>query len=166
MDLWDRTRKRYDDEYDLTKPNDLVLLGAILSQQMILMRAQQALNGMHPIVDAAGVPTGQYRFEALKPQKTREAGGTHTIVSYLTELKLAGGQMGVHISKRVIAYEQFCMDLRWRLRLLEVGDEEDRNYHDISEEKLIEWMKRELASLEEVDKKFARERGKVWVGRL
>lgn len=193
QNLWESTNERYQEEYTLEKPNDLVLLGVILSQQISLFRAQQRLNGMEAALDNNGVPTGSYNRVEVKPadmakyqkmiqiaatemrelektlgidKKTREAGGQHTVATYLTELKLAANQYGVHISRRVKEYEQFVMDLRWRLRLLKNGDEEDRAYHGISEEKVLEWAEGRLLELEEIDKKFATERGKVWVGRL
>lgn len=193
QDLWEATMERYQDEYTLEKPNDLVLLGVILSQQISLFRAQQRLNGMEATLDGSGVPTGSYHRVEVKPadmakyqkmiqiaatemrelektlgidKKTREAGGQHTVATYLTELKLAANQYGVHISRRLKAYEQLAMDARWKLRLLRNGDEEDRAYHGITETKILEWLEGQLQELEEIDKKYANERGKVWVGRL
>jgi hypothetical protein len=58
------------------------------------------------------------------------------------------------------------MELRWKLRLLQNGDDEDRKYHNVSEKSICEWAARELAKLEEADKKWAKEKGKVFVGRL
>lgn len=193
VEMWQRTFARYQDAYNLQKPNDLVLLGSILTQQLILFRSQQRLNGMEPILDNSGVPTGAYQKVEIKtPEMSRlqkmiressgeiralekalgidkvqrEAGGQHTVANYVEELKLAGAQYGVHIANRVKLYEQFCMDLRWRLRLLANGDDEDRAYHGISEDKIISWAEGELADLEEADHKFAAEKGRLWVGRL
>lgn len=193
VDIWEQTCERYQEAYSLSKPNDLILLGAILSQQLTLFRSQQRLNGMEPNVDASGVPIGTYKMVEVKAadmkryqvmiqdaskeiraleqtlgidKKSREAGGQHTVASYIENLKLASSQLGVHVGKRLKAYEQFAMDLRWRLRLLENGDDEDRAYHDISDEKVLAWARDELAGLEEIDKTFAKERGRVWLGRL
>src|SRR5438445_13778855 len=60
VNLWETSRDRYIEDYHLAKTNDLVLLGAILSQQIVMFRAQRKLNGMEPEVDGAGVPTGRY----------------------------------------------------------------------------------------------------------
>lgn len=193
QDLWETTKDNYQREYNFTKPNDLVLLGSILTQQLLMFRQAQRLNGMIPQLDAAGIPKGTYKYEELKPseakacqtmisqasseirdlekslgidKKTRESGGMHTLAGYLENLKLSANQYGAHISKRVIAYEQFAMDLRWRLRLLRNGDEEDKAYHGISEAKLIEWAEGELAGLEEVDRTYAKDRGRLWLGKL
>lgn len=193
VELWKQTFKRYQLAYSLQKPNDLILLGSILTQQLILFRAQQRLNGMEAVLDASGIPTGKVRRIELKAsettslqkqirdasgeirdlekalgidKKTREAGGQHTVASYVEELKRAAHQYGIHVSKRVKLYEKFVMELRWRLRLLENGDAEDRAYHGISEDKIIAWCREQLESLEDADKKFASDKGRLWVGRL
>lgn len=193
QDMWESTARDYQDEYDFLKPNDKVLLGMVLTQQVLMFRAQQKMNGMIPKLDMAGIPTGQYEYKEPKSsditayqgqitkaseeirkieaalgidKKTREAGGTHTVANYIENLKLAAGQYGVHVAKRTVAFEQFAMDLRWRIRLLRNGDEEDRHYHGISHEKIIDWAETELAGLEEVDKQYAHERGKLWLGKL
>lgn len=193
QDMFVETRDKYMKDYNLTKTNDLVLLGAILTQQLVMFRAQQRLNGMEPEMDGAGVPTGRYKIVEVKPQamghaqntvikaateirdiekalgidkKTREAGGQHTVANYITHVKKAGHQMGVHISKRTKAYEKFVMELRWKIRLLRNGDPEDRQYHNISPASILDWAEQELARLEEVDKKFAKEKGKVFIGKL
>jgi hypothetical protein len=46
------------------------------------------------------------------------------------------------------------------------GDAEDRAYHDLTPDKLIEWAWQQLQELEQIDKDFAKEYGKVFVGRL
>lgn len=193
VEVWEATFERYQDAYSFSKPNDLILLGAILSQQLTLFRAQQRLNGMEPNVDAAGVPTGTFKMVEVKSadmkrfqvmiqdaskeiraleqslgidKKSREAGGQHTVASYIEDLKLAASQMGVHIAKRVKAYEQFAMDLRWKVRLLQNGDDEDKAYHGLSDESVLQWCRDELAKLEEIDRAYAKERGRVWLGRL
>jgi hypothetical protein len=193
VEVWEQLRDKYVRDYSLTKANDLALLGAILSQHLIIFRAEQRLNGMEPELDHGGVPTGRYKHNppsandiagaqkaitsASKEirelesslgidKKTREAGGQHTVGDYVTKLKKAAHQMGVHISQRVLAYEEFCMELKWKLRVLQNADDEDKAYEDLSPEKVMEWASKELARLEEVDKKFAKEKGKVFVGQL
>lgn len=110
---------------------------------------------------------GLYITDCFVPtHNTREAGGQHTVASYVEELKRAAHQYGIHVSKRVKLYEKFVMELRWRLRLLENGDAEDRAYHGISEDKIIAWCREQLESLEDADKKFASDKGRLWVGRL
>lgn len=195
VELWEESAKRYMDAYHLSEQNDLLTLGAILSQQLVIFRAQQRLNGMVPELDDMDVPTGRYRVdkEALKPsemsaaqstitkasteireleralgidKRTREAGGQHTVQDYVQTLKGAAREYGVHVSKRVKAYERVCMEARWRLRLLDNGDAEDRAYHDLTPAKFCDWMRGQLAELEEADKRFAHEKGKLVVGRL
>jgi hypothetical protein len=76
-------------------------------------------------------------------------------------------ERALHIAHRIKAYEAFVMELRWRVRLLRNGDDEDRRYHGIlNERELVEWVERKLVELEEADKKYAREKHKVFVGRL
>jgi hypothetical protein len=191
--MWEKAEEHYRRDYALDKANDLVLLGAILTQQLALFRAQQEVNGMKPDFDAQGLPQGTYSRTALKPaemkaaqdvvmraskeireleqtlgidKKTRDAGGKQTTADYIAELKRAGLEFGIHISKRVIAYEAFAMELRTKLRILANADQEDKEYEDVSEEKILEWARNELAKLEEIDKEFAQEKGKVFVGRL
>jgi hypothetical protein len=181
VDVWDSLREKYIKEYGLTKANDLALLGAILSQHLVIFRAEQAMNGMTPELDHGKVPTGRYKHEppsnnelaaAQKAiissskeirelesslgidKKTREAGGQHTVADYIATAKKAAHQMGIHIAERTLAFEEFCMELKWKLRLLKNGDEEDRAYHELSPEKLLEWAESELARLEQVDKEF------------
>jgi ABC-type molybdate transport system substrate-binding protein len=191
--MWDDAAASYRADYGLSKTNDLVLLGALLTQQLALFRAQQRVNGMVPVLDANDVPTGQYKVEPLKAselaaatetarkagkeireieqvlgidKKTREAGGNQTIPGYVSTLKRAANDYGVHISKRTLAYEKFCMALRTKLRILRNADDEDKSYENISPELVLDWAYQELATLEEVDKKFAKEKGKLVVGKL
>lgn len=193
VDMWERTSAAYVKEYRLTKTNDLVLLGAILSQNLALFRAQQRLNGMEPELDAAGVPTGRYKSipvdaktlsssqsaitkaseeirnleKALGVDKrSRESGGAYNVADYLTTLKKAAHEMGVHISERFKAYEDMAMEARWRIRLLRNGDPEDRQHHEVSEEKIIDWLEKKLAELEEVDREYAANKGKAFLGKL
>lgn len=193
VEVWEQLRDRYIRDYQLAKANDLALLGTILSQHLVIFRAEQKLNGMEPELDHGGVPTGRYKHNPPKEKdiaaahkainaaskeirelesslgvdkKTREAGGQHTVGDYVTRLKKAAHEMGVHISKRTVAYEAFCMELKWKLRMLQNADAEDLQYEDLSPDKVIDWAVKELAKLEEVDKTFANDKGKVFIGQL
>jgi hypothetical protein len=193
VDLWETSRLKFVDDYHLSKQNDLVLLGALLQQQLILFRMQRQINGMEPELDNNDIPTGKYKLvqpdseqvasaikqlgaasdqirvieKALGIDKvTRESGGAHTVENYLRTLKKAAHERAIRISQRVLAYENFVADLRWRVKVLRNADAEDRNYHDLTPEKLIDWAEGQLVTLEEADKKWAREKGKVFVGKL
>jgi hypothetical protein len=193
VDLWEESHKRYVEDYGFQAQNDLVLLGAILTQQLAMYRAQIRMNGMEPEFDNAGLPTGNYKKTNLKAsdmsaaqsivtksaaeirelekslgvdKKTREAGGQVTVASYVGTLKEAAREYGIHISKRLKAYEKFNMELRWKLRLNANGDVEDKAYHDISPEKICAWAQVELGKLEEVDKEFAKTKGALYMGKL
>jgi hypothetical protein len=186
VDMWNEGVKNYKADYGLLKTNDL-------TQQLALFRAQQRINGMIPKLDASNVPTGQYEMVTLKAselnaaqetvrkasteirnieanlgidKKTREQGGTQTVQQYVTTLKLAANAYGVHIADRTKKYEKFAMALRTKLRILANADAEDQAYEEISPDKVLEWARSQLAALEEVDKKFANEKGKLVVGKL
>jgi hypothetical protein len=193
VDLWQEMAESYKLDYRLVRQSELVLLGALLTQALALYRAQQELTGMIPQHDEGGVPTGEYIRKDPKPaertatqksievaskeirelekalgidKKSRESGGEHTVASYIATLKKASHRMGVHIFKRVKMYEQFGMDLRWRLRLLRNGDEEDKRYHNISPEEICTWAEGVLAEIETVDKEFAAKQSKLFGGKL
>lgn len=187
-------RDRYVADYNLTKTNDLALVGALISNQLELYRAQQEMNGMEPVVDAGGVPTGEYRLVEMKSadktaaqgrlikatqevrtieqtlgidKKTRESGGAYTLEEYVGTLKKAAREMGLHISRRFRMHEAFVNGLRWRLRLVREGDHEDRAYHGVETlEKVVEWAETEMAKIEDADKEFAKERGRLVLGKL
>lgn len=193
VDMWNKGVASYKADYGLVKTNDLVMLGAILTQQLALFRAQQRINGMTARLDGNNVPTGEYELIPLKPselnaaqetvrkasaeirniegsmgidKKTREQGGTQTVQQYVSTLKLAANAYGIHIAKRVKEYESFAMAMRTKLRILANADAEDKAYEEISEEKVLEWARQRLAHLEQVDKDFANEKGKLVVGKL
>jgi hypothetical protein len=193
VDMWTRAQDRYMEDYVLVKHNDLVTLGALLQQGVIIFRCQTAINGMEPETDANGVPTGNYRrveldgadlaayqktlTEAAKEMRalekqlgidkaTREAGGAHTVDAYLKTVKRAAHVRGIHISQRTLAYERFVNELRWRLRMLYQGDAEDRHYHGITPKSVLDWERKECERLEQIDTDFAREKGKVFIGQL
>jgi hypothetical protein len=58
------------------------------------------------------------------------------------------------------------MDARWKLRLLRNGDPEDRAYHKLTPQAFCDWLEAELGKLEEIDKKYARDKHAVYVGRF
>lgn len=193
VDLWERALARYQEDYVLVKHNDLVTLGTLLQQQIILFRCQTAINGMAPELDSHDVPTGRYKrvemtgsdlagyqkamtdaskeMRALEKQlgidkATRESGGAHTVDNYITTLKRAAHERGIHIAKRTLAYEEFVNELRWRVRMLFHSDAEDRRYHNISPKSVLTWAYEELQKLEQIDKDFAHEKGRLYLGKL
>jgi hypothetical protein len=193
VELWQGSQKRYVEDYHLTKMNDLVLLGVLLQQQIIVFRSQRKLNGMEPELDANNVPTGRYIAVTVEDDDyqsalnqlnkasaeirniekslgidkvTREAGGAMSVSNYLRTLKSAVHDRGIHLSKRVIAFEAFAQELRTKLRMLANLDAEDRAYHNITPEALLQWSEEELKRLEQVDKDHAREWGKLYAGKL
>jgi ethanolamine utilization cobalamin adenosyltransferase len=90
----------------------------------------------------------------------------HTVQNYVGTLKEAARTYGIHLSKRMQEYEKVMMDMRWRLRLLRNGDAEDRNYHRLTPQSILEHLEKELERLEEVDKTYAKEKHKVFLGRI
>lgn len=99
-------------------------------------------------------------------KRSRDQQGNETLGEYIARLKAVGHEYGVHIANRVQAYESFAMNLRWRLRLAENGDAEDRAYHDCTPDGILKWAREELEKLEEIDKRFAHEKGKLALGRV
>lgn len=192
--LFESSVKKFRDDYAISKLNDLAQVGALVTQQVIMLRAQQMLAGLEPEFDGNGHPTGQYkRADKLKPsdftaaqktltdasteirkieaalgidKKTRESGGQHTVSNYLTELKKAAHQKGVRIMDRVKEIEEVWTEAEWKLRVLENGDDEDKNYHDLTEEKFCDWLRKALADIREADKTHARTKGKLYLGKL
>lgn len=193
VDLWQNSAERYVEDYQLNKTNDLILLGAILQQQIILFRAQRKLNGMDPEVDANNVPTGRYKLVQIESDEvqgqtkilntatseiraiekalgidkvTREQGGAVTVGSYIRTLKKAAHERGIHISERLVKYDAFVNQLRTMLRMFHNLDAEDRAYHNLTETGILSWASDELAKLEQADKDFAHHFGKLYAGKL
>jgi hypothetical protein len=65
-----------------------------------------------------------------------------------------------------VLYEQFVQDLSWRIRVLKNADAEDRAYHNITPESICEWVEGQVKELEDGDKKWAKEVGSLYVGKL
>lgn len=193
VQFWNESMEKYREEYTFAKQNDLITLGLLLQQQVILFRLQTAVNGMEPEVDAGGVPTGHYKrveidsaelaviqktiqstsaeMRALEKalgidKATREQGGAHTVDSYIKALKRAGHTRGVHIAERTVAYERVINELRVRLRLLYNGDAEDRKYHNITPKTILDWLKEECEGLAQIDEEFNKQVGKLFIGKL
>lgn len=193
VELFEKSVKRYREDYALNKLNDLMLVGAIVTQQLIMFRSQQRLAGMEPELDGSGQPTGQYKVTKVEgkdlsssqglvtkcaeeirkleqalgvDKKTREAGGQHTVANFVTNLKRAAHQYGVRIAERVKEYERVMMEARWRLRVLQNADAEDRAYYDLTPEKFCDWLRQELAEIEVKDQEWAKTKGKLYQGKL
>lgn len=193
VELWNKARERIMSEYVLRKHNDLINLGALLQQQVILYRCQVAINGMEAETDSHGIPTGAYRrvdldaSEVMGYQKTltecakevgrlekalgidkvtREAGGAHTLESYIKTLKRAAHERGIHITGQVTEYQRVMKELGWKLRLLYRGDPQDRQYHSVTPRSVLDWLWEEVQRLEDRDKEWAKETGKLYIGKL
>jgi hypothetical protein len=191
VDLFEQTRDAYIKDYGLTKQNDLLTLGSILSLTVEKFRAQKQLTGMEPELDANNVPTGRYKVSKEKKErsaalstitkisaeireiektmgldkKTRDAGGQHSTANYIDLLKRKAHEYGVRITERTKEFERVMMEARWKIRLLRNGDPEDRAHHNITETEIINWLEKELAKIEANDKKWAKEKGKLFVGK-
>lgn len=171
-ELWNESAERFLDDYGISRQNDKIHVGAILSQQLAMFRAQRDL--MIPSKASAAQSmiakcSSEIRdIEKLLgvDKKSREAGGKHTTADYLKNVKLAAHKMGVKISDRVKAYERFNMALRTKIRILRNADDEDKAYENVSPESILAWAEQELAALEDNDKKWARDNGAIFVGRL
>jgi hypothetical protein len=193
VQYYDEMAKAYMEDYRLVRASEKVLLGALLAQAISIYRAQVELVGLRQKFDSSGVPLDEYEDtklssadrnalqktigEATKEireiekqlgidKKSRDAGGAETTANYITLLKRAAHRFGVHIHRRLKLYEEFAMQMRWRLRLLRNGDAEDKKYHDISEEKICAWAENVLKQIEAFDKKFAQDQAKLFGGKL
>jgi hypothetical protein len=193
VDLWAKALARYREDYVIVKLNDLVTLGILLQQQVIVFRCQMAINGMEPAVDSKGIPTGQYKrveldgadlaayqkalIEASKEMRAvekqlgidkaaRESGGAHTLDNYIKFLKKAAHERGIHISKRTLEVERVFNEALWKLRILYGADAEDRAYHNITPRTVLDWLKEEAEKIVELDKTYAKEKGKLYFGQL
>lgn len=165
---------RYKADYRLTKQNDLVILGGLVTQQVFMHRFQQmaddpdqtatALSGISKCMDEIR----KAEIALALDRKSRERdGGQQDVADYVSRLKKAAHERGVHLSERYKAYELFVNELKWRVHLNLNGDDEDRRYHRVQTPKeVLLWADAELKKLELADKKFANDKGAIWVGRL
>lgn len=193
VDRWQTLSDSYRRDYKLTKINDLTGLGIILQQHIAAYRAQVALSGMKEVLDDENLPTGEWERVDLEPAerkrlgdeittaskeirevekaigidaKSRSQTGDETVRDYVTRLKGFGYEYGVHISQRVIAFENFVNELSWRVRLEQQGDAEDKQYEDCTAEGICKWAREELANIQAVDREFAQEKGKLVLGKF
>lgn len=184
---------RLEAEYAFEKLNDKIAFSSLLTQQLIAMRSMQKISGMVPEFDGNGKPLGTYKYVKLKAaeeqaahkalvqateqiqaiekqlgidKKTRDAGNTESVQSYLIRVKRAAMAFGVRINERVKEYEAFCMELRKLMRMLDNLDAEDKQHHAITKDNVLSFARDGLARLEEVDKDFAKQKGHLWRGKL
>lgn len=171
--LWEQAAERYRSEYGLVRTNDLVLLGALLTHQIFMYRAQQQL-----IDDDKAGREAQARLTKASEQiqqiekslgidkKSRDTGGPQETHDFIGRLKRAANAKGVRISERVKAFESFNMALKTKIRVYRNGDEEDRAYLGLTADSIIDFCETELEKIEESEKEWAREHAAVIVGRL
>lgn len=170
--MWRTSAKRYVEDYRLSKANDLVLVGAILTQQLTMYRAQLDLADHKKASTAQGIiikaATEIRELEKALgiDKKTREAGGQHTVADYIARLKRAGHEKGVRLSEELKEMQAFCNEMRWQIRLLRNGDVEDKSYHSITPDSIIDRAEQLLAEIEEKDKKWAKNKHRIFVGQL
>lgn len=189
--MFNDSKDKYIEDYQLTKLNDLVLLGALLFQQVQMARAQAGLSGLREQLDNSGIGTGNWvemepdeisaaaamlqkatdQIKSLEKalgidKVTRESGGAYNLADYLRTLKSAAHERGVHISKRVLLMEEFFNELAWRVRALKEWDVEDRAHHNLTPETFIDFCEEWVKQIKEADMKFATDKGKLFVGKL
>lgn len=189
--IWERLLKSYRDEHQITMASDLVIVGTLLTQQIRLYRGQQLSMGRQVRFDEEHKPTGEYEFvgaeesrrgdsmvdQASKEisriedalgisKKAREAGGANTIAEYISNGKRFAHEYGIHIVERVIYLEGFAMKLKTMIRMLDNLDEEDRAYHGISPENILEFCRRATAYMEEKDMEWAKDKGILFRGSM
>jgi hypothetical protein len=194
VERWEQQAKSYIEDYQLTKVNDLSIVGMILMQQIEVFRAQMLANGMrakfHP---DEHYPMGEYERVALSPadrrdatqtmlkagaeitrlevalgidKKTRDAGGKGELQDYLVIAKRAAHEYGVHIVERVKFVEGAIMDLSMKLRVLDNADAEDRAYHGITSESILNDLRKTIATMHDRDKEWAADKGVLFRGKL
>jgi protein subunit release factor A len=192
--LSERYRKDYrlSKVNDLTMLDTLLIQQITLFRAQRALSGMEPEFRPDPIAEVE-VPTGQYVKRELKPaerrelqdsittaskeireiekamgidKKSRDQQGNETVPEYIARLKAIGHEYGIHVANRVKAYEEFAMNMRWRVRLEEQGDAEDKAHHECTPEGIVTWARRELEKLEEIDRRFAHEKGKLAVGRV
>lgn len=193
VSMFDKTVDHYVSTYDLTEHNDLFAVGQIALLQVTLYRSQQAINNRVPEFDKNGDPLGRYISKATSADRVkqlhkeirdtlaevraaekalgvdkakRDAGGAQNVAEYLRTAKAAARAYGLHLSERLKAYEAFNMELRMKLRILFTADDEDKRYHAITPDTICDWANEELKKLEKIDQEYAKEKGRIFVGRM
>lgn len=184
VEVWETLSKHYKEDFELSKISELSKVDLIVQQQIDILRAQKALGGMLPKFDDDGLFLGVYEHKALKQgerdhyqgiilaaskevgrletqlgidKKTRDASGKGELEDVLLQLKDISQRYGVQVTERNHIIEQMFMDLSWRLRLNERGDEEDQRYHDCTDDGIIRWARDAVAQIHEFDQDFAKE---------
>src|SRR3954468_23622440 len=174
VDLWEKSAGRYLEDYGFQKQNDLVLLGALLMQQLVLFRAQQEVADPETRDKAQAqnrINKSTEQIQATEKalgvdKRSREQGGQHNVAAYVELLKRAAHAKGVRLQERVKEVEQLMMDMRWQIRLLRNGDAEDRRHHGVSETQIVNELERRIEEIVDRDKRWARDTGSLFVGRL
>jgi hypothetical protein len=193
VEFFEESRDRYLSDYAIRNQSDRLAVNHMLILSVESFRASQRINGMEPELDPAGVPTGRYikgkvsgtdRAASLNvliktresiadtekqlgiDKKTRDQGGQYDVATYIEGAKKGAREFGVHLSKRYIAYTSFVKALRTQMRMLRQLDNEDLVEVHLSKESLLDWAWNELDKLEEIDKRFAHEKGRLIVGRV
>src|SRR5436190_18250080 len=186
--LWNKAKDRYINDYHLQNVNDLNLLGAILQQLITQFRSTMSLNGMVPELDNSNVPTGKYKSLTLDADETakhnkilntatgeirtlekalgidkvsREAGGQVSVANFLRTLKAAAHERGIHITQRTLWVEGFINELSTMLRMYNNLDAEDRAYHDLTPDRLLDWCKEKVDEFHALDQQWHRDTGKL-----
>jgi hypothetical protein len=183
VEVFEESRDRYLSDYAIRNQSDRLAVSHMLILSIEAFRASQRINGMEPELDAAGVPTGRYLKAKVSgtdraasiadtekqlgiDKKTRDQGGQYDVATYIEGAKKGAREFGVHLSKRYIAYTGFVKALRTQLRMLRQLDSEDLAEMRLSKESLLEWAWNELDKLEEIDRRFAAEKGRLIVGKV
>lgn len=193
VELFEKSRDRYLHDFKLTAQSDLLAVSNMLVLTVESFRAAQRVNGMEAELDASNVPTGRYvstkvsgqdRSSALSimmktresiaetekqlgiDKRTRDQGGQHDVDAYVQACKSAAREFVVHLSRRYKAYDEFVMTLRTQVRMLKTLDNEDLMLMGLSKDSLIDWIWNELSGLEAVDKKYANEKHRLFIGKI
>jgi hypothetical protein len=193
LDVFEEARDAYLSDYSLTNQSDKLAVNTMLLLHLEAFRASQRINGMEPELDNAGVPTGRYvnakisaqdRASALSilmktresiadtekalgiDKRTRDQGGSYDVKTYIDGAKSGAREFGIHLSKRYVAYVTVFKSARTQLRMLRQLDSEDLAEMRLTPESFLKWLWDEMEKLDEVDRKFAHEKGRLIVGRV
>lgn len=172
VDEWNKLAAGYIADFGLIRTNELAQLGAILAQQIAQNRAMQDMSDIKKAPAAVSIITktsetiGELEKRLGIDRKSLQAGAKDDLGDYVKLLKRAGHARAVHITERTKAFEAFCMELRWKLRVLQNADDEDKRHHGLTYESVCQWAGIQLAEIEAKDKTWAHEKGKLFVGRL
>lgn len=192
VELWERLLKGYKEEHNITVASDLVMIGTLLTQQVRLFRGQQLSMGRRvKFEEATSRPTGEYEYVGPEEQskgdtmvdkasreisrledalgiskKARESGGANTIAEYVINAKKFAHEYGIHIVERVTYIEGVLMKAKTMIRILDNLDEEDRAYHNVTEQTIIEFLRRAAEFMEDKDKEWARDKGILFRGSM